>query len=121
MNAHRACDDFHRSSERRSALTRREVLAWGAGGGLSLYLSRAMPIQRVLELAEAEAAAAPNAPILVTLAFATDGDRTRVEVAQADASSSTCRACASWSRTRGSEVPPSETFDSSHEPSSSSS
>jgi uncharacterized protein (DUF1501 family) len=67
MNAHRACDDFHRSSERSSSLTRRQVLAWGAGGGLSLYLSRAMPIQRVLELAEAEAAAAPNAPVLVSV------------------------------------------------------
>jgi uncharacterized protein (DUF1501 family) len=67
MNAHRACDDFHRTAEHRAGLTRRQVLAWGAGGGLSLYLSQAMPIQRVLELAEAEAAAAPNAPVLVSV------------------------------------------------------
>jgi uncharacterized protein (DUF1501 family) len=67
MNAHRACDDFHRTSERSSSLTRRQVLAWGAGGGLSLYLAKAMPIQRVLELAEADAAAAPNAPVLVSV------------------------------------------------------
>jgi hypothetical protein len=46
----------------------------------------------------------------------------RVEaVAQPDASSSTWRAWASWSRTDPSAVPPSETFDSSHAPSRSNS
>jgi uncharacterized protein (DUF1501 family) len=66
MNAHRACDDFHRSAERGS-ITRRQVLALGAGGGLALYLSQAMPIQRVLEAAAADAAAAPDAPVLVSV------------------------------------------------------
>ena len=66
MNAHRACDDFHRSSER-GTLTRRQVLGLGVGGGLALYMSQAMPIQRVLEAAAADAAAAPNAPVLVSV------------------------------------------------------
>ena len=45
-------------------------------------------------------------------------ERTLARVsAQPDASSSTWRAWASWSSTRASEVPPSETFDSSHAPS----
>jgi uncharacterized protein (DUF1501 family) len=66
MNAHRACDDFHRSMELRP-LTRRQVLGLGVGGGLSLYLAQAMPIQRVLEAPAAAAAAAPNAPVLVSV------------------------------------------------------
>ena len=51
-------------------------------------------------------------------------DRARVEGAlepQASASARTCRAWASWSRTRASAVPPVETFDSSQAPCSSSS
>jgi uncharacterized protein (DUF1501 family) len=67
MNAHRACDDFHRTSERVPPLTRRQVLGWGIGGGMSLYLAKAMPIQRVLEAAAADAAAAPHAPVLVSV------------------------------------------------------
>jgi uncharacterized protein (DUF1501 family) len=67
MNAHRACDDFHRTSERVRPLTRRQVLGWGIGGGMSLYLAKAMPIQRVLEAAAADAAAAPQAPVLVSV------------------------------------------------------
>ena len=74
MNQHRACDDFHRSSERLRRdylggppLTRRQVLGLGVGGGMALYLSQAMPVQRVLEAAAADAAAAPNAPVLVSV------------------------------------------------------
>ena len=67
MNAHRACDDFHRTAERVRPLTRRQVLGWGIGGGMSLYLAKAMPIQRVLEAAAADAAAAPHAPVLVSV------------------------------------------------------
>ncbi len=66
MNQHRACDDFHRSSAG-PRLTRRQVLAGGVGGGLALYLTQAMPIQRVMEAAAAEAAAAPDAPVLVSV------------------------------------------------------
>ena len=66
MNAHRACDDFHRTSELRP-LTRRQVVGLGIGGGLSLYLAKAMPIQRDLEVAAADAATAPNAPVLVSV------------------------------------------------------
>jgi uncharacterized protein (DUF1501 family) len=66
MNAHRACDDFHRTAQR-AALTRRQVLKLGAGGGLALYTAQAMPIQRVLDAAAADAAAAPDAPVLVSV------------------------------------------------------
>ena len=68
------CDDFRATSEstrRRfvgdSRLTRRQVLSWGAGAGLSLYAARAMPISRALEAAAADAAAAPDAPVLVAV------------------------------------------------------
>jgi hypothetical protein len=52
-------------------------------------------------------------------------DRPRVEgriarVYEA-ASSRTCLACASWSRTRASELPPSDTFDSTDAPGASTS
>jgi uncharacterized protein (DUF1501 family) len=69
---HRACDDFHRTSEARDylggpPLTRRQVLGLGLGGGLALYMSKAMPVERVLEAAATEAAAAPDAPVLVSV------------------------------------------------------
>jgi uncharacterized protein (DUF1501 family) len=74
MSRHRACDDFHRSSEstRRDylggpSLTRRQVLGAGLGAGLALYTSRATPLERVFEAAAAEAAAAPDAPVLVSV------------------------------------------------------
>ena len=74
MSRHRACDDFHRSSEavRRDylggpPLTRRQVLGLGLGATLAVYTARAMPAERVLEAAAAEAAAAPNAPVLVSV------------------------------------------------------
>jgi uncharacterized protein (DUF1501 family) len=74
MSRHRACDDFHRTSEavRRDylggpPLTRRQALGWSVGGMLALYTAKATPIERVLEAAAAEAAAAPDAPVLVSV------------------------------------------------------
>ena len=52
---------------RRIRLTRREVIGWGIGAGLSLYAASALPISRALEAAGADAAAAPDAPVLVTV------------------------------------------------------
>ena len=49
------------------ALTRRQVLGAGLGAGLALYGARAMPAERVFEAAAAEAAAAPDAPVLVSV------------------------------------------------------
>ena len=74
MVRHRACDDFHRSSEavRRdflggAGLTRRQVFGAGLGAGLALYGAKAMPLTRVFEAAAADAAAAPDAPVLVSV------------------------------------------------------
>ena len=74
MARHTACDDFHRTSEavRRdylggAPLTRRQVLAAGIGAGLTLYTAKALPLTRVFEAAAADAAAAPNAPVLVSV------------------------------------------------------
>jgi uncharacterized protein (DUF1501 family) len=74
MARHTACDDFHRTSEavRREylggpPLTRRQVLAAGIGAGLTLYTARAMPVTRVFDAAAVDAAAAPNAPVLVSV------------------------------------------------------
>ena len=72
-NAHRACDDFHatREATRRSFLdtgvTRRQILARGIGAGLAIYASRAMSIADVFGAANASAAAAPDAPVLVSV------------------------------------------------------
>jgi uncharacterized protein (DUF1501 family) len=72
-SVHKGCNDFRQTSEatrRRwlgSSLTRRQVLGAGLGFGLSVYAARAMPLARMLEAAEAEAAAAPDAPVLVTV------------------------------------------------------
>jgi uncharacterized protein (DUF1501 family) len=71
-SAHRACDDFHATSEssRRaylgSGLTRRQVIGRGIGAGLAVYASRAMSIAGVFEAAEASAAG-PPAPVLVSV------------------------------------------------------
>ncbi len=65
-NAHRACDDFHSTSETRrrsfldTPLSRRQVIGRGLGAGLAVYAAKAMPLTRILEAAEAEAAAAPE-------------------------------------------------------------
>jgi uncharacterized protein (DUF1501 family) len=73
-NAHRACDDFHATSEstRRSFLdgggvTRRQVIGRGLAAGLAIYASRAMPISRMFEAAEAAYAQAPDAPVVVSV------------------------------------------------------
>src|SRR3954468_15077185 len=76
-NVHRACNDFHQTSEavRRtylgsestSDLTRRQIIGRGLAAGLAVYAAQAMPLSRVLEAASAEAQAAPNAPILVSI------------------------------------------------------
>ena len=72
-NAHRACDDFHSTSETRrrsfldTPLSRRQVIGRGLGAGLAVYAAKAMPLMRILEAAEAEAAAAPNAPVIVAV------------------------------------------------------
>ncbi len=50
-----------------TGLTRRQAVAAGLGAGLTLYLQQAMPIARVLEAAEAQAQAAPAAPVLVSV------------------------------------------------------
>jgi uncharacterized protein (DUF1501 family) len=71
--AHKGCNDFRQTSEatRRRwlgpSLTRRQVLGAGIGFGLSVYAARAIPLGRMFEAAEAEAAAAPDAPVLVSL------------------------------------------------------
>ena len=74
MNRHRACDDFHRTSEghRRDflggpGLTRRQVLGAGLGAGLALHTAKATPLSQVFEAAAADAAAAPSAPVLVSV------------------------------------------------------
>src|SRR5699024_253232 len=43
------------------------VLLGGLGLGLSLYATKAMTFERLLESAQAQAAAAPDAPILVNV------------------------------------------------------
>ncbi|MDX6690200.1 MAG: hypothetical protein QOG15_1657 [Solirubrobacteraceae bacterium] len=69
-----ACDDFRSASAGtrdrfvgESQLTRRQLIGWGAAAGVSLYATRALPLTEVLQAAEADAAAAPNAPVLVAV------------------------------------------------------
>jgi len=72
-NAHRACADFHRTSEATrarllgSGLTRRQVIGRGLAAGLTVYGAQAMPGRQLFEAAEAQAAAAPDAPVLVSV------------------------------------------------------
>src|SRR3954453_23699768 len=72
-NPHHACDDFHSTSETRrrsfldTPLSRRQMIGRGLGAGLAIYAAKAMPFMRILEAAEAQAQAAPAAPILVTV------------------------------------------------------
>jgi uncharacterized protein (DUF1501 family) len=72
-SVYRGCDDFRQTGaatrERWLApqLTRRQVLAAGLGGALTIWAERAMGLGNVLAAAEAQAAGAPNAPVLVTV------------------------------------------------------
>jgi uncharacterized protein (DUF1501 family) len=74
-NAHRACNDFHATSEatRRSylgdegGLTRRQLVGRGIAAGLTVYAARAMNIANMFEAAEAAYAQAPDAPVLVSV------------------------------------------------------
>lgn len=67
--AHAACQDFHRASEaaRRDVFTRRSMLKWGIGAGVTVYANSVLPTRELLGAAAAEAAAAPDAPILVSV------------------------------------------------------
>jgi uncharacterized protein (DUF1501 family) len=67
--AHAACQDFHRASEaaRRDVLTRRQMLKWGIGAGVTVYASSLLPTHHLLDAAAAEAQAAPDAPVLVSV------------------------------------------------------
>lgn len=66
------CDDFSRTDAARrggleSAISRRRLLQAGIGATFSLYAAKAMPFAHALEAGEAAAAAAPNAPVLVSV------------------------------------------------------
>src|SRR5437763_5666634 len=58
----KGCDDFRRT-RRPLTLTRRQAVL----GGLSIYAATALAPSRLLEAARAQAAAAPGAPVLVSV------------------------------------------------------
>lgn len=67
-----ACRDFHRTDAQRRSLmdrplSRRSLLRLGVGATMSIYAARALPFTRMLEAAEAQAADAPGAPVLVNV------------------------------------------------------
>jgi uncharacterized protein (DUF1501 family) len=67
-----ACDDCRRTEAQRRSLadrpvSRRGLLQLGLGATVSLYAASAMPFGRVLEAAQASAAGAPQAPVLVNV------------------------------------------------------
>jgi len=71
-SSHRACDDFHTTEARRrhlldAPMSRRRLLGTGIGAGLAVYGAKAMPLVRMFEAAEAQAQAAPAAPVLVSV------------------------------------------------------
>ena len=73
-NPHRACNDFHQTTEtiRRTylgegGLTRRSMIGGGLAAGLAVYAARAMPFSSVLDAAADAHAQAPDAPILVSV------------------------------------------------------
>src|SRR4051795_6960049 len=61
---HRACDDFHQTA---ALLTRRQLVGRSLAAGLTAYMASNTPLARVLEAAEASAAQAPTAPLLVSV------------------------------------------------------
>src|SRR3954462_1505873 len=61
---HRACDDFHQTA---SLLTRRQLVGRSLAAGLTAYMASNTPLARILEAAEASAADAPGAPVLVSV------------------------------------------------------
>ena len=64
FSKHRACDDFHETA---SAITRRQLIGRSVATGLTAYMAANTPVARLLEAAEAAAAEAPAAPILVSV------------------------------------------------------
>jgi uncharacterized protein (DUF1501 family) len=73
---HKGCDDFRQTSAAArerwlpgggAGLTRRQVVGGALGGALAIWAQRAMPYADVLQAAEAQAAGAPKAPVLVTV------------------------------------------------------
>jgi uncharacterized protein (DUF1501 family) len=72
-SAHRACDDFRQTTAAwhdrwlGRSMTRRQIITRGLGAGLAVYAAKAMPFARVLQAATAEAQAAPEAPVLVSV------------------------------------------------------
>lgn len=72
-SVHKGCDDFRQTSaaarDRWTAprLTRRQALAGAFGGALAIWSQQAIPFAQVLEAAEAQAAGAPGARVLVSV------------------------------------------------------
>lgn len=70
---HKGCDDFRQTGgaarDRWLAprLTRRQALAGALGGGLTIWAQQALPFAQILQAAEAQAAGAPSAPVLVSV------------------------------------------------------
>lgn len=72
---HKGCDDFRQTSAAARdrwlggglPLTRRQVVGAGLGGALAIWAQRAIPISTALDAAAAQAASAPDAPVLVTV------------------------------------------------------
>ena len=70
---HKGCNDFRQTSgaarDRWLApqLTRRQALIGALGGGLTIWAQQAMPIGRIFEAAQAQAASLPNGRTLVSV------------------------------------------------------
>jgi len=70
---HKGCDDFRQTSAATrerwlgAPLTRRQALVGALGGGLAIYAQQALPLGRLFETAQARAAEAPGARVLVSV------------------------------------------------------